>query len=109
MVGEINTIGNLWTARVASHVPIRDVPSRITFQSVLDVIRLADRTLKDAGYERPVIAVDGLNPHCGDNGLCGDEEITIIRPAIEARKRKEYGSKGPIPPTRLFVGGKRAF
>lgn len=100
---EINTIGTLWAARVASHVPIRLVPELCTYNRVLDTIRLTHQTLRDAGYQNPRIAMNSLNPHAGDNGLCGDEEIRIIRPAIETAQAEGICVSGPFPGDTVFL------
>ncbi len=106
-VGEINTIGTLWTARVASHVPMKEVYKMITKENIVNVIRLTDRTLREAGYERPVIGVNAFNPHSGDNGLCGDEEIRVIAPAIEEARREGVCVKGPFSADTVFLAAQR--
>lgn len=100
---EINTIGTLWAARVASHVPITMVPGLCTYERVLNAIRLADRTLRDAGYENPRIGMNALNPHCGDNGLCGNEEIISIIPAIKAAQEEGIDVSGPYSGDTVFL------
>jgi 4-hydroxythreonine-4-phosphate dehydrogenase len=106
-VGEINTIGSLWTARVASHVPMKEVYKMVTKENILNVIRLTHKTLKEAGYEHPVIGVNAFNPHSGDNGLCGDEEIKVIAPAIEEAQKEGFCVKGPFSADTVFVAAQR--
>jgi 4-hydroxythreonine-4-phosphate dehydrogenase len=106
-VGEINTIGSLWTARVASHVPMKEVYKMITKENILKVIRLTHKTLKEAGYIHPVIGVNAFNPHSGDNGLCGDEEIKIIAPAIEEAQKEGFCVKGPFSADTAFLAAQK--
>lgn len=100
---EINTIGHLWTTRVSSHVAIADVPALVTKDNVLDVIQYFNRELKRFGYEHPKIAVSGLNPHNGDGGMFGREEIDHIAPAVEAAKEHQINVAGPYPPDTIFL------
>ncbi|MGI6084660.1 MAG: PdxA family dehydrogenase [Acetivibrionales bacterium] len=107
VVGEINTIGSLWTARIASHVPMKEVYKMITKENIKNVIRLTYKTLKEAGYENPRIGVNGFNPHCGDNGLCGDEEGRVIAPAIEECKAEGINVKGPYSADTVFLAAQK--
>lgn len=100
---EFNILAKLWNARVTSHVPLSGVAPLITKESVLKGIRLTDVSLRDAGYERPRIAVAGLNPHAGDGGNFGREEIEIIEPAVQEAKREGINADGPYPPDTVFV------
>jgi 4-hydroxythreonine-4-phosphate dehydrogenase len=100
---EFNILENLWNARVTSHVPLSDVASLITKEAVLKGIRLTDASLRDAGMAKPRIAVAGLNPHAGDGGNFGREEIDTIAPAIEEAKREGINADGPFPPDTVFV------
>ncbi|MPM96696.1 D-threonate 4-phosphate dehydrogenase [bioreactor metagenome] len=70
---------------------------------MLDVIHLAQQTLVKVGILSPRIAVAGLNPHAGENGLFGREEIEQIIPAIEAAKAEGLSVEGPVPPDTVFV------
>lgn len=88
---------------VTTHVSMREACDRITKERVLHVIRLADRALKELGLPGAPIAVAGLNPHSGENGLFGDEEITAITPAIEAARSEGIVVEGPLPPDTVFV------
>jgi 4-hydroxythreonine-4-phosphate dehydrogenase len=104
--GELNVLGNLWTSRVTSHVALKDVAPLITKPRVLDAIHLAHETLSAAGVARPRLAVAGLNPHAGDGGTFGDEEIKEIGPAIAAAKAAGIDATGPYPSDTVFVGAK---
>ena len=88
---------------VSTHVSLRKACDACTKERVLTVIRLADQTLKKIGYKEPRIAVAGLNPHAGENGLFGDEEIKEIIPAIEAARSEGIVAEGPIAPDTVFL------
>ena len=95
---------------VSTHVSLREACDRVKKDRVLDVIRIADSACKALGIEKPRIAVAGLNPHCGENGLFGTEEITEIQPAIDAAMAEGiYIPDGkPQPPDSVFskvIGG----
>lgn len=102
-VCEINVADGVWSSRVTSHVPLRDVGRLLTVDRIVDAIVLIDRTMRDAGIARPRIAVCGLNPHLGDGGLVGREEIDVIGPAIERAAAIVPGVVGPFPADRLFL------
>jgi 4-hydroxythreonine-4-phosphate dehydrogenase len=102
-VGEINATGELATTRVTSHVPLRAVADLITADAVLQATRLADRTLRAAGNARPRIAVAGLNPHAGDGGVFGREEIEVIAPAVARACAEQIAAAGPFPADTVFV------
>jgi 4-hydroxythreonine-4-phosphate dehydrogenase len=104
---EFNIIPGLWNARVTSHVPISGVASLISFDNVLRGLRLTDRTMRESGYERPRIPVAGLNPHAGDNGNFGREEIDVIAPAIAAGQREGIVCQGPFPSDTVFVRARK--
>ena len=69
---------------------------------MLEVIRLGYQACRDLGIENPKIAVAGLNPHCGENGLFGTEEIDEIKPAIELARAEGIDAVGPVPPDSVF-------
>ncbi len=100
---EINTIGHLWTTRVSSHVSIAEVPGHVTKDSVLEVIRYFDRELRRFGHRNPKIAVSGLNPHNGDGGMFGREEIEHIAPAVDEAQKYQLNVAGPFPPDTIFL------
>ena len=106
-VSEFNITGALWTSRVTSHIPLRDVARSITAEGVSAAVRIADRYLKAAGKPTPRIAVAGLNPHAGDGGSIGREEIETIAPAIERSRREGIDARGPISPDTVFLAARR--
>jgi 4-hydroxythreonine-4-phosphate dehydrogenase len=87
---------------VTTHVALRRVPDLVTRDRVLRVIRLAARAMARLGVEAPRIAVAGLNPHAGEDGLFGDEERREIVPAIEAARAEGLRVTGPVPADTLF-------
>ena len=84
------------------HVSLREACDRVKKQRVLDVIRIADQACRDLGIEKPRIGVAGLNPHSGEHGLFGREEIDEIIPAIEAAQAEGICADGPVPPDTVF-------
>ncbi|RVU36135.1 4-hydroxythreonine-4-phosphate dehydrogenase PdxA [Hwanghaeella grinnelliae] len=102
-VGELNVLGGLWTTRVTSHIPLKHVADHITVDSVYDATLFAHRTLASAGFDRPRIAVAALNPHAGDGGNFGMEEIEVIAPAVEKAKAQQLAVEGPYPSDTVFV------
>lgn len=95
--GEVNLMDDLWVTRVTSHIPLKDVAENVTTERVEKAIRFADLVLKQAGIKQPSLAVAGLNPHAGDNGLLGKEEKEIISPVIEHLKQEGINVGGPYP------------
>jgi 4-phospho-D-threonate 3-dehydrogenase / 4-phospho-D-erythronate 3-dehydrogenase len=87
---------------VTTHVALRRVPDLVTRERVGRVIRLAQQTMDGLGRPRARIAVCGLNPHAGEDGLFGDEEKTAIGPAIEDARRAGLDVHGPLPADTLF-------
>ena len=104
---EFNITGQLWTARVTSHVPLREVADLITQEAVREAVHLIAGTLRNAGIARPRIAVAGLNPHAGDGGSIGREEIEIIAPAVESLRREGLEASGPWSPDTVFIAARR--
>lgn len=93
---------------VSTHVSLREACDRVKKARVLEVIEIADQVCRDMGIEHPKVAVAGLNPHCGENGLFGREEIEEIKPAIDAAKAEGIDTIGPCPPDSVFsqaIGG----
>lgn len=89
-------------AHVSTHCSLREACERVRTPRVLEVIRLAWRACRDLGIERPRVAVAGLNPHAGENGLFGTEEIEEIIPAIETARSEGIDARGPLPPDSVF-------
>ena len=96
---EFNVVDNFWTARVTSHIPIKEVPENITKENILKPIKLLDRTLKMSGIKNPRIAVQALNPHAE----FGTEEKDEIIPAIEEAKKMGINADGPLPCDTSFI------
>ncbi|HWW86970.1 MAG TPA: 4-hydroxythreonine-4-phosphate dehydrogenase PdxA [Vicinamibacterales bacterium] len=89
------------------HVALADVPKSLTVELLERTIALTARSLPRFGIERPRIAVAGLNPHAGENGLFGREETSIIVPAIEACRSRGADVSGPFPADTVFVRAHR--
>ncbi len=102
-VSEFNVIDGMWNARVTSHIPHRKVAESLSVDGIVAAIELADRTLRAAGFARPRIAVAALNPHAGDGGNIGREEIEIIAPAVEQARALQIGVDGPFPSDTLYI------
>lgn len=93
---------DLRVVHVSTHVSLREACDRVKKDRVLEVIQIADKACKDMGIKQPKIAVAGLNPHCGENGLFGTEEIEEINPAIQEARQLGINAVGPIPPDSVF-------
>ena len=106
-VCEFNITGALWTSRVTSHVPLRDVAGLITGPAVRDAVLIIEHALRRAGVARPRIAVTGLNPHAGDGGSIGMEEIDIIAPAVQSLQVEGVDARGPLSPDTVFIAARR--
>ncbi len=102
-VCEFNTLGDLWTSRVSSHVPLKDVVLYLTRERIIESIKLLHAALHAAGFEHPRIAVAALNPHAGDGGSFGREEIDIIAPAVSEANAQGYPVAGPFPADTIFL------
>ncbi|WP_304067429.1 4-hydroxythreonine-4-phosphate dehydrogenase PdxA [Pedobacter glucosidilyticus] len=88
---------------VTGHIPVKDIASNITVENIVSKLKLMNQSLKnDFWVEKPKIAVLGLNPHAGDNGLLGKEEQEIIIPAIEAAAEAGVFAFGPFPADGFF-------
>ena len=95
--------GGVRVALVTVHLPLRAVPAAVTEARVLHTVRLADAALRERlGIVAPRIAVCGLNPHAGDDGVLGDEEGRVIAPAIAAARREGIDARGPISAETAF-------
>ncbi|KGQ41420.1 4-hydroxythreonine-4-phosphate dehydrogenase PdxA [Gallibacterium anatis] len=87
---------------VTTHVQLRKACDLVKKERVLTVIKLADENAKMLGFKQPRVAVAGLNPHSGENGMFGDEDHKEIVPAVEAAKQLGINASGPIPPDTVF-------
>ncbi len=94
--------GGFRVVHVSTHVSLLDAIKRVKKDRVLKVIQLANDALKKIDIKNPRIAVAGLNPHAGENGLFGKEEIDEIMPAIEEAKKAGIHAEGPFPPDTIF-------
>ena len=103
---EINMLDELITTRVTSHIALRNVADAIDIDGVVNAIKLANDTLISAGTTRPRIGVAALNPHAGDDGNFGTEEIDILAPAIEKARRLQIDVDGPWPSDTVFLRGR---
>ncbi len=103
---EINMLDDLITTRVTSHIALRDVAEQIKAGAVIDAIRLAHDTLRAMGVSRPRIGLAALNPHAGDNGNFGTEEIDVLAPAIEQARALQIDVDGPWPSDTVFLKGR---
>ncbi|HZN46006.1 MAG TPA: 4-hydroxythreonine-4-phosphate dehydrogenase PdxA, partial [Ramlibacter sp.] len=101
--GEMNVIEPFSTFRVTSHVALRQALEMITPQRIASAVRLADRSLREAGHARPRIGVAALNPHCGEGGLFGDEELRIIAPAVQMLAEEGIAVSGPVSSDAIFL------
>ncbi|OJT95093.1 MAG: 4-hydroxythreonine-4-phosphate dehydrogenase [Alphaproteobacteria bacterium 65-7] len=100
---EFNTLGTLWTSRISSHIPLADIPKYVTGDRIKAAAELTWRTLRKAGFENPRVAVAALNPHGGDGGTCGREEIDIIEPAARELNAAGIPIQGPYPADTIFL------
>ena len=96
--------GSFRIVGVTLHLPLKEVSQKITSDLVLATIEAVQAALGRLRIPKPRIAVAGLNPHCGEEGLFGTEEETAIRPAISAARRKGIEVSGPFPADSLFDG-----
>lgn len=103
---EFNVLGELWNARVTSHIPLRDVAERLSGERIQRALELTDACMRKSGFARPRIAVAGLNPHAGDGGNFGREEIDIIAPVVADAQRKGIVAEGPFPADTVFLRAK---
>ncbi|MCP5461794.1 MAG: 4-hydroxythreonine-4-phosphate dehydrogenase PdxA [bacterium] len=87
---------------VTVHIPFRDICAHITSETVYKTIRTTSRSLEQMGIPQPRIAVCGLNPHAGEEGMLGTEEKTILQPAIDKARRQNMHITGIFPPDTIF-------
>ena len=104
---ELNVLEGLWTSRVTSHVALSEVSSLITREKVAEMVELITLSLRQAGKEMPRIVVCGLNPHNGDGGAYGREEIDVIGPGVELARARGFPADGPFPADTVFVRATR--
>ncbi|SCW64060.1 4-hydroxythreonine-4-phosphate dehydrogenase [Rhizobium mongolense subsp. loessense] len=100
---EFNVLERVWNARVTSHIPLAEVASALSVEGIVAELALTQACLKSAGHENPRIIVAGLNPHAGDGGNFGTEEIDIIEPAVAAAQKAGFDVAGPFPADTVFL------
>ncbi len=96
------THGNFRVSHVSTHVSLREACDRVKTDRVLRVIDLTWDALQTFGVSKPRVGVAGLNPHCGEGGMFGQEDDAEILPAVESARRKGYDVEGPIPADTVF-------
>jgi 4-hydroxythreonine-4-phosphate dehydrogenase len=101
--GEMNVIEQFSTFRVTSHVALREAVNLVTPERISAAVNLANDSLRASGCDNPRIGVAALNPHNGENGLFGDEEIRIIRPAVDKLRAAGIDCQGPISSDVIFL------
>jgi 4-hydroxythreonine-4-phosphate dehydrogenase len=98
----------LWSPELAVvpvtiHLPLKDVVAKLTGDLVVETGRIVARDLRDRfGIAHPRLAIAGLNPHAGEDGTLGDEDLTVVRPAVERLKAEGIDARGPLPADSLF-------
>jgi 4-hydroxythreonine-4-phosphate dehydrogenase len=104
----------LWSPELAVvpvtiHLPLKEIVAKLTPDLVVATGRIVARDLRDRfGIARPRLAVAGLNPHAGEDGALGDEDLTVVRPAVERLKAEGIDARGPLPADSLFHQAARA-
>lgn len=94
---------NLRVALVTTHLPLKEVPRALSYDLVLETIQIANQDLQNKfGITKPLIRIAGLNPHAGESGYLGREEIDIISPAVEAAQKIGINVSGPYPGDTMF-------
>jgi 4-phospho-D-threonate 3-dehydrogenase / 4-phospho-D-erythronate 3-dehydrogenase len=94
--------GDFRVGHVSTHCSLKQAIERTKKPRIMEVIRLVDEATRRLGVARPRIAVAGLNPHSGEGGLFGDEDILEIAPAVEAARAEGFDVSGPVPPDTVF-------
>ncbi|MCG2726099.1 MAG: 4-hydroxythreonine-4-phosphate dehydrogenase PdxA [Elusimicrobia bacterium] len=95
--------GNIRAALLTEHVSLKTVPSKIDKETIIQKAELFNKALRTLGIKKPKICACSLNPHSGDNGLMGNEEIKTISPAITALKQKKVDIHGPYPTDQAWL------
>ena len=104
--GMILLLGNIRVMMLTTHISLREACNAVTKEKVLSMIELADETLRGFGISKPRIAVAGLNPHSGEGGLFGTEEVDGSIPAVESAVARGIDAVGPVPADVVFVKAK---
>ena len=97
------TVDDLRASMVTLHVSLRQALESLTHELILEVMEITSSGLKRMGIPKPKLGIPGINPHAGENGLFGEEEDNIIRPAMELARKKGIICEGPFPPDTIFL------
>ncbi|MBY4866837.1 4-hydroxythreonine-4-phosphate dehydrogenase PdxA [Burkholderia sp. Bp9017] len=104
---EFNTLGELWTARISSHIPLKDAAAQLSVERIEQASELIYRSLLANGVAAPKVAIAAFNPHGGDGGSCGREEVDIIEPAVRKLQARAWPTDapfhGPFPADTIFL------
>lgn len=103
---ELNFVPGLTTSRVTSHIPLKEVADHINARSVLEAVRLLNDVVRDSGINAPRLAVCALNPHAGENGQFGREEIDHIAPGVALAQQEGIDASGPFPCDTIFIAAR---
>ena len=106
-VCELNAVDELWSSRVTSHIPISEVAAAITGPAIEAAAAILHRALQGSGVAAPKIAISALNPHAGEGGRFGREEIEVIAPAVAGLRARGIDALGPLPADTVFVRARR--
>ena len=99
----LQSTGNLRVIFATTHIPIAEVSRRLTRERIVLVSKLLDAAIKEEGIPQPKLAAAALNPHAGENGCMGREEIDTVIPALEALRAAGVNIDGPYPPDVMFI------
>jgi len=103
----------LWSPELAVvpvtiHLPVREVPHRLTADLIVETGRIVARGLRERfGIARPRVALAGLNPHAGEDGSLGEEDAAVVAPAVERLRREGIDARGPLPADTMFHAAAR--
>jgi 4-hydroxythreonine-4-phosphate dehydrogenase len=105
-VAMLMVAGNMRIGLLTEHVPVKEIAGLVTKEKIMSKLQVMNQSLKkDFGITKPKIAVLGLNPHAGDEGLIGKEDMEIIKPAIKDARQKDIFCFGPYPADAFFARG----
>lgn len=99
--------GRMRVMLLTRHMPLREALERITTERVEEHLALLDQTLRAWGFEKPRLALAGLNPHAGENGLLGREELEVLEPALRRARAAGVDVRGPVSPDSVFIAAAR--
>jgi 4-hydroxythreonine-4-phosphate dehydrogenase len=100
---EMNVLDGQWMSRVTGHQSLREALDGINPESITDAIELVDRMMRKTGIAKPRIAVAALNPHAGEGGLFGRDEIEMIGPTVKAAAKRGIACSGPYPADTIYI------